>query len=122
MAEVSLAALEGLGVRPVASADPANLVAGYVRYVTVNGPFKTEYNFYQQGSGDTFAEDDAFVSGLAHPFAVEIAYTNCDAAASDTAPSAVLEAVESDASFKNVTLHDVSAVTAAGILVKVYGF
>ncbi len=114
--------LEALARVPVPSETDANIVAGYKRWVTVDGPMKTEYNFYQNEDGESFAASDTFKSGLARPIAVEVNIVNCDMANSHTPLSAELEGDESNSNFRRVTVHDADAVADAGILVKVYGF
>lgn len=122
MAEVSFNTLEALGRRPQPSETGASIVSGYARYVTVNGPLKTEWNYYQQAAGDTFAAVDTFVTGLVHPIMVEVNPVNMDQNGGDNIPSASLEGVESSATFRTVTVRDADAMTNAGILVKVHGF
>lgn len=122
MAEVSFDTLEGLDRTPVGSETGASIVSGFKRWITVNGPFKTEYVLYQQGNGDDFANSDTFISILAHPVAVEVAFINGDAAAVAEVPSASLEGVESAALFKTVTVRDADAINGIGIIVKVHGY
>jgi hypothetical protein len=120
MPEVSFDTLEALDRLPVPSV-AGTQVRGYRRFTVAKGPFKTEYNIYQQLAADDFAASDTFVSGLAHPFAVEVAWSNTDATEGGP-PSATLEGIESESTFKTVTVHDADGVNGAGIVVKVHGF
>ena len=122
MAEISFDTLEALNRLGVPSETDASIVSGFRKFITVLGPFKTEYVLYQQADGDTFAASDTFVSGLAHPFVVEVAWSNVDAGGAIAHPTAELEGVESDANFKRVTVHDADGLNDAGIIVKVHGF
>lgn len=122
MASKTFATLQALGVRPVTSETAASKVAGFVRFVEVNGPFKVEWNIWQVGTGDNFTNDDTFVTGLVRPLAVEVSFVNVDAGAAQTPPYATLEGVETVATYRTVTVRDASSVAAAGLIVKVIGF
>jgi hypothetical protein len=124
MTEILFDALEGFARVPVPSLTDASIVSGFKRWTVVEGPIKVEYNFYQQGDGDTFASSDTFVTGLARPICAEVSWVNIDAAdtALDNGPTCELEGVESAATFKTVTVHDADALDDAGLLVKVWGY
>ena len=123
MSQVSFDALEALARLPVPSITDANIVSGYKRWVTVNGPIKIEYNYYQQGDGDNFAASDSFKSGLARPIIAEASLVNVDPADTDTGVVGTeLEGDESVSTFGTVTVHDADTHADAGILVKVYGY
>ena len=122
MAEVSFDTLEALDRTPVISETAASVVSGYKRWVTVNGPFKTEYNLYQCDDADDFANEDSFVSGLARPVTAEISSVGVDLAGTAFPGSVTLEGDESVSTFKTVTVRDADAVNGAGILVKVHGY
>lgn len=121
MAEVSFDTLEALARRPVPSV-AGTKVSGYVRFVTVNGPFKTEYNIYQQGASDDFANEDTFVSGLVTPIAAEVAVINHDGTALAIVPTCTLEADQAQSTYRTVRVFDADAENGAGIIVKVHGF
>ena len=124
MATPSFDTLEALNRIPVPSLTDASIVSGFKRWTVVQGPIKVEYNYYQQGNGDTFVDSDTFVTGLAHPIFAEVNFVNVDLAttALDNGPSCELEGVESASTFRTVTVHDADAMDDAGILVKVYGY
>jgi len=121
MAATTFAVLQALDRMPVGSQTDASIVNGYHRWVEVNGPFKCEYNYFQCEDGEDFTDEDTFVSGLAHPIAVSVEWVNVDAAENGP-PSAILEGVESSATFKTVTVYDAHDTNDAGIIVKVYGY
>jgi hypothetical protein len=122
MATVSFDTLEALARRPVSSETAASKVAGYVRFTEVNGPFKTEWNIYQVGTGDNFTDNDTLVTGLVRPISASAEWANVDAGASQHVVSASLEGVETAAAYRTVTVRDAHDVAAAGLIVKVVGF
>ena len=124
MAAVLFATLQALDRMPVSSETDASIVNGFKRWVTVNGPMKTEYNWFQCDDADDFTDGDTFRSGLAHPHAATANWCNIDAAhdAGDNQPSVLLEGVESVATFKTITVYDADGIDGAGIMVIVYGY
>lgn len=122
MAAQTFAALAALGRRPVPSDTVASIVSGYVRFTEVNGPFKTEWNIFQVGSGDNFTDADTFKTGLVHPIAAEVVWANVDGAAGAAEPTAELDGVESSATYRTVTVNDAHGTAAAGLIVRVIGF
>ena len=120
MAEVSLDTLEAVGFQGLSSV-AGTKVAGYQRWVEVNGPRKTEFHWYQQAAANDFANEDSFKCGIARPTAAEVSFVNCDAAGPVT-PSCTLEGVESEDTFRTVAIYDCDSINGAGILIKVHGF
>jgi len=121
MAEVTFDTLEALDRTPVPSV-AGTTVAGYKRWVTVHGPVKIEWNYYQQAASNNFAAEDSFVSGLARPILVTVENANVDHTDTDPQGSATLEGVESESTFRTVTVHDCNTTSEMGILVKVIGY
>jgi len=121
MAEVSFDTLEALDRVPVSSVD-GTTVSGYHRWVTVHGPIKIEWNFYQQGADDDFAAEDSFMSGLAKPIVAMANVVNGDPGAIEDNVGATLEGVESSATYRTVTVHDAAQLNGAGCLIMVIGY
>lgn len=124
MATVTFDDLEDLGRVPVLSAVP-NTVSGYKRWTIVQGPIKTEFNWYQPIDGDGFSPgEQTFVSGLAHPILAEISAVGFDLGNAASGYSVTLEANESEALFRTVTCFDVDGggELGEGVLIKVYGY
>lgn len=122
MAAVTFDTLEAFGRTGVTSEAVANAVSGYKRWTTVNGPFKTEYNYYQCGETDTFTDGDTFQTSLAHPITVSVQSVGVNLGDTAFPGSANLEGVESDSDFRRVTVNDANDTAAAGIMVIVYGY
>jgi len=122
MAEVSFDTLEGLDRTPVISETAASVVSGYKRWVSVNGPFKTEYNLFQPDDADAFANEDSFVSGIVHPITATVQPVGKDLGATAFDGSVTLEGVETAALFKTVTVRDADGVNGMGILVTILGY
>jgi len=121
MAEVTLAALEALNVKPVMSPTAASRVAGFLRISTVEGPLRVEYNWYQQGSGDTFASSDTFTTQIQSPlFATAQGVSLVDSVGLPT--SAEVETRSSSSDYGTVTIRGWDSQTSLGVLVTVYGF
>ena len=121
MSEVTFDTLEALDRMPIASV-AGTVVSGYHRWVTVHGPLKIEWNLYQVGASDAFADPDTFVSGLAKPMAVVARVVNVDPAGVEDNVGATLEAVESEATYRTVTVHEANEPDVAGLLVMVIGY
>lgn len=120
MSEVSFDTLEALDRIPVSSV-AGTQVSGYHRWVTVHGPIKIEWNLYQQGASDAFAASDTFLSGLARPICAEAQFVNVDNQEGATV-SVTLEGVESESTFRTLTVLDADGVNGSGLLVKVIGY
>jgi len=116
MAAVTLATLEATnGLGPVGT-------ASFRRWITVNGPMKTEYLFYTPAAADNFTNGDTTHSLLAHPYAAEVVPVNSDLGATAFPGSVDLDNDEASATFKTLTIHDCQAATVDGLLIKVHGY
>ena len=120
MPEVNIANLtEGL---PGVVGQTNTETAGKRRWITSQGPFKIEYNFFQQADGDTFADEDTFVSQLSRPYAASVIPVNSDLNGNSFAGSADLDGDESASTFKTVTFHDCNSIAVNAVMVLVYGY
>ena len=122
MAAQTFAVLQALDRTPTPSATAASVVSGFKRWTTVNGPMKTEYNYFQCDDADAFTEDDTFLSGLAHPITAVAMWASGIDEAENGPPTCLLEGVESAATFKTITVYDASGSNGAGLMVIVYGY
>jgi len=117
MSSLTLANIELLGLRELS--DEAST---FKRWITVNGPMKTEYLFYQIDTDDVFTDGDTTTSRLAHPYAAEIAPVNTDLTGTAFPGSVTLDNDESSATFKTITIHDCEAGTMGGIIITIQGY
>jgi len=121
MAAVTLATLINTDAEPTASATEASCVAGHSRHTIISGTFKIEVNYFQQGSGDDFVDEDTFKTGLAAPLFATADHAQHNYAGS-AALSATLDGVTDSATYKTITLDENGDRNTAGIIVKVYGY
>jgi len=121
MAEVTLAALEALKVKPVIASDNLAVQAGFQRFTTAHGPLRIEYNWYQQAQGDDFPDTATFKSGLNSPRFAEVKVTRRAANITTSVDQVQVEGLESSANYKTVTVSNVGGQNHLGILITVYG-
>ena len=128
MAERTLNEIAGVASGETQSGKPSDLgtvaavTESFVRFIAVNGPYKTESLLFRQANGNDFKANDTFKSQLAHPlFASVVIVGDRDAA---TAPvfSVEVNTLESDTNFKTITLRDAEDINSIGLLITVYGF
>lgn len=112
----------------VATAGKPSMVAGteeeaFVRFVSVNGPYKTETLYFQQAAANDFKADDTFNSTLAHPlFATVTLAQDAENNAGWHDLSVDLTSDESDGNFRQLTLRDAEGDDGKGIVITVYGY
>jgi hypothetical protein len=102
----------------------ANNVEAYAKFVDVRGPYKVEVSYFQQAAANDFSADDTFTTTLAHPMFVTavLASDGNNDGGGELSLTASLDSVESNATFRTVTLHDAEDVNGLGVLITVYGF
>ena len=100
----------------------AAVAEGFVRFVSVHGPYKTEVLAFQQANGNTFKANDTFKSRLAHPLFATVTIASDRNAATAPVFSVEVNSLESDSSFKTITLRDAESINSIGIIITVYGF
>ena len=120
MAERTLAEVATKGAPATVGTAGTNAEA-FVRFVSTHGPYKTETLLFQQAAANDFKADDTFKSQLAHPlFATVVAAS--DAAATAQVYTVEVNAAESNANFKTITLRDAHGINGIGLLIIVYGY
>ncbi len=120
MAERTLVEISAKGAPATDGTAAANAEA-FVRFVSTHGPYKTETLLFQQAAANDFKADDTFKSQLAHPLFVTCVAAS-DAAATAQVYTAEVNASESDANFKTITLRDAHGINGIGLLITVYGY
>lgn len=118
----------------MASVTIASLVEGVVqpgtvatgsqkRFITSLGPMKIEWNvFLVDSDADVFTDNDTFVSKLSLPIGAGVYPVNSDLGGTAFPGSVSLDNDPASATYKTVTLRDITAATIEGICVVVIGF
>ncbi len=120
MAERTLVEVSSKGA-PATDGAIGNAAEAFVRFVATQGPYKTETLLFQQANGNDFKADDTFKSQLAHPLFVTVKAAS-DAAGTAQIYSVEVNANESNANFKTITLRDAHGIDSLGLLITVYGY
>ena len=107
---------------PATVGTTAAIAEAFVRFIAVNGPYKTETLLFFQANGNDFKANDTFKSRLAHPLFATVTIAADRAAATAPVFSVSVNADESDTNFKTITLHDAEDINSIGLCITVYGF
>lgn len=93
------------------------------RFITALGPLKVEWNYFQVDSdADVFTDNDTFKTKLVTPMGAAVLPMNSDLGGTAFAGSVSLDTDPTSATFRTVTLRDITANTVDAILVVVIGF